>query len=205
MGTRVRQPDLHELVEAYVVRNDLEVLGARLGVSRITGPDRTISAISQETREAAAGDRHAVATADAGFHSRLIRAGRQRHPPAAMGLARTVFSRTYITLIVPGSDLVWSAHLHDPILEALQNRDQQLGCLPFVITSRDARGMLARVWAEQQSRVTANGPEGRDGGLAAAPAGKRPQSPRRVPSLSAHTGAPARQRTGATGAGLAGS
>jgi len=33
------------------------------------------------------------------------------------------FSRTYITLVVPGADPQWSADLHTPILHALLARD----------------------------------------------------------------------------------
>jgi DNA-binding GntR family transcriptional regulator len=33
------------------------------------------------------------------------------------------FSRTYITLIVPGSDPQWTADLHQPILDAVARRD----------------------------------------------------------------------------------
>ena len=33
------------------------------------------------------------------------------------------FSRTYLTLVVPGADPQWSADLHTPILAALRARD----------------------------------------------------------------------------------
>jgi DNA-binding GntR family transcriptional regulator len=33
------------------------------------------------------------------------------------------FSRTYITLVAPGADATWTANLHGPILEAVQQRD----------------------------------------------------------------------------------
>ncbi|HTS14176.1 MAG TPA: FCD domain-containing protein, partial [Candidatus Sulfotelmatobacter sp.] len=33
------------------------------------------------------------------------------------------FSRTYISLVGPGADPEWSAHLHAPILAALRRRD----------------------------------------------------------------------------------
>jgi len=33
------------------------------------------------------------------------------------------FSRTYLTLALPGADPAWSAGLHAPILEALRRRD----------------------------------------------------------------------------------
>jgi DNA-binding GntR family transcriptional regulator len=158
-GTRVRQPDLHELVEAYVVRTDLEVLGARLGLSRITDPDLDdLCDLAKQMREAAAvGDRHAVATADAGFHGRLIKlAGNTTLERLWSSLEP--FSRTYITLVVPGSDLPWSARLHDPILEALQRRDQPAVVRALRHHFREARTMLARLWAEQQSPAAVDAP-----------------------------------------------
>ena len=63
-----------------------------------------------------------VAEADARFHGRileladnatLVRVWRSLEP----------FSRTYITLVVPGADPQWSADLHVPILAALRRRD----------------------------------------------------------------------------------
>ena len=68
------------------------------------------------------GDGHGVAEADARFHGRiveladnatLVRVWRSLEP----------FSRTYITLVVPGADPQWSADLHAPILAALERRD----------------------------------------------------------------------------------
>ena len=35
------------------------------------------------------------------------------------------FSRTYLSLVVPGADPTWSASLHDPILERLRERDPE--------------------------------------------------------------------------------
>jgi DNA-binding GntR family transcriptional regulator len=163
-GTRVRQPDLHELLEAYVVRTDLEVLGARLGVSKITDADLDdlCDRVEQMREAAAASDRHAVATADAGFHGRLIQlAGNATLERLWRSLEP--FSRTYITLVVPGSNLVWSAHIHDPILAALQQRDQAAVVRALRHHFRDARTMLARLWAEQQSPAASRGPDGDDG------------------------------------------
>ncbi len=162
-GTRVRQPDLHELVEASVVRTDLEVLGARLGMSRITATDLDdLCDLVKQMRDAAAiGDRHAVATADAGFHRRLIQLAGNSTLERLWGSLEP-FSRTYITLVVPGSNLVWSAHLHDPILEALQKHDQAAVVRALRHHFRDARTMLARVWAEQQSAAGIKNLDGSD-------------------------------------------
>ncbi len=126
-GARVRHPGTEELLEAYAVRFSLEALGARLAIPRITNADvADLEALGAEMRlAAAAGDRHAVAIADASFHGRLIgvaanatleRVWRSLEP----------FSRTYITLVAPGADPQWTADLHLPILEAVRQRDTDL-------------------------------------------------------------------------------
>ena len=73
-GARVRRPTTPELLEAYAVRSELEALGARLGVPRMTDADLAdLEALGAEMQRAAAtGDRHEVAVADASFHARLL-------------------------------------------------------------------------------------------------------------------------------------
>lgn len=123
-GARVRRATRRELLEAYVVRSALEQLGARLAVPRMREAELDELAGYVATMQAAAraADGHTVAEADARFHGRIVeiadngtlaRAWRSLEP----------FSRTYITLFVPGADLGWSADLHAPILAALRERD----------------------------------------------------------------------------------
>ena len=125
-GARVRRPSRDELLEAYVVRTALETLGARLAVPRMTDADIEDLAGYVDAMQAAAraGDGHAVAEADASFHGRIVEL-------ADNGTLRRVwgslepFSRTYITLVVPGADPGWSADLHVPILAAIRKRDAE--------------------------------------------------------------------------------
>ena len=123
-GARVRRPTRRELLEAYAIRTALESLGARLAVPRLSDDDLDeLSACVDEMQAAARDDDGAgVAEADARFHGRileladnatLVRVWRSLEP----------FSRTYITLVVPGADPQWSADLHVPILAALRRRD----------------------------------------------------------------------------------
>lgn len=126
-GARVRHPTAGELLEAYAVRLELESLAARLGVPRMTEAGlASLAEAYDEMQEAAArGDRHAVAVADAEFHARIVRlAGNATLERVWRSLEP--FSRTYITLIVPGADAHWSADLHRPILDALRGRDAEL-------------------------------------------------------------------------------
>ena len=59
-GARVRRPTTEELLEAYAVRYELEALGARLGVPRMTNADLAeLEALGEAMQRAAAlGDRH---------------------------------------------------------------------------------------------------------------------------------------------------
>lgn len=122
-GARVRRPTRRELLEAYAVRSVLEGLGARLAVPRMTDADLAELAGCVETMQAAAAadDGAAVAEADARFHGRIVELADNR---ALEKVWRSLepFSRTYITLVVPGADPRWSAELHTPILAALRER-----------------------------------------------------------------------------------
>src|SRR3954470_4029605 len=111
-GARVRRLDIAELLEAYVVRSAIEVLGARLAVARLTDDDvAAITRIVEDMRRVAdAGDGRALAIVDASFHekimqlsgnSTLLRVWRSLEP----------MSRTYITLVGPNSDPQWTCGL----------------------------------------------------------------------------------------------
>jgi DNA-binding GntR family transcriptional regulator len=123
-GARVRRPTRRELLEAYTVRSALETLAARLAVPRMTEADvvelgRLVEAMQAAAR---AGDGHAVAEADARFHGRIVELADNATLRRVWG-ALEPFSRTYLTLVVPGADPSWSADLHVPILAALRERD----------------------------------------------------------------------------------
>jgi DNA-binding GntR family transcriptional regulator len=125
-GARVRRPTRRELLEAYAVRSALEALGARLAVPALGDADLDeLAGYIDAMQEAArTGDGHGVAEADARFHGRIVEL-------AANGTLEKVwrslepFSRTYLTLLVPGADPQWSANLHPPIMRALRARDAE--------------------------------------------------------------------------------
>lgn len=123
-GARVRRPSRREIIDAYAVRSTLESLGARLAVPGMTDAHVTeLSGLFDAMRGAAAGgDGHAVAEADARFHGRIVElAGNGTLEKVWRSLEP--FSRTFITLVVPGADARWSADLHAPIVDALHRRD----------------------------------------------------------------------------------
>jgi DNA-binding GntR family transcriptional regulator len=123
-GARVRRPTRRELLEAYVVRSALETLAARVAVPRLS--DRDLGELARYADEmqaaARAGDGHAVAEADARFHGRIVEIA-DNGTLGKVWRSLEPFSRTYLTLVVPGADPQWSADLHTPILGALLARD----------------------------------------------------------------------------------
>ena len=123
-GARVRRPSRREIIEAYAVRSALETLAAQLAVPRLTDDDLADFAdLFDAMREAARrDDGHAVAEADARFHARIVELA-DNATLEKVWRSLEPFSRTYLTLVVPGADPTWSAELHAPILDALARRD----------------------------------------------------------------------------------
>jgi DNA-binding GntR family transcriptional regulator len=148
-GARVRRPSAHELLEAYAVRAELEALGARLGVPRMTDDELAGLEELHEAMQLAAeaGDRHEVAVADAAFHGGLIRLA---HNITLERVWRSLepFSRTYITLVAPGADAHWTAELHPRIIAALRTRDPEAVVAALQRHFDEASAHLAGGWQD---------------------------------------------------------
>ena len=111
-----------------------------------------LAGYAEEMQAAArAGDSHAVAEADARFHGRIVEIA-DNGTLGKVWRSLEPFSRTYITLVVPGADPQWSADLHTPILQALLGARHRRG-------RRGARTTLRRRRCEHGSA-----PAGRNGG-----------------------------------------
>ena len=123
-GARVRRLHPEELLEAYVVRSAIEALAAKLAVPRMTDADiDDLAGLGEKMTEAAkAGDGRTVAEHDVSFHGRIVELSGNR---TLLRVWRSLepFSRTYLTLVMPGSDPQWSAGLHPPIVDSLRQRD----------------------------------------------------------------------------------
>jgi DNA-binding GntR family transcriptional regulator len=147
-GARVRRPSAAELLEGFTVRAELESLAARLAIPRLTEDDiRVLAAYLEEMRRSAdVGDVHAEATADASFHGRIVElAGNATLQRVWKTLEP--FSRTYITMVVPGVDRRRIAELHAPVLAALQLRDASLTEAVIHDHFADTAAMLTHLWA----------------------------------------------------------
>jgi DNA-binding GntR family transcriptional regulator len=152
-GARVRRPSRRELLEAYEVRSALEVLAARLGVPRMTDADLAQLEADGAAMEAAAeaGDGHAVAEADARFHGRIVELAGNRILARAWRSLEP-YPRTYLTLLAPGADPTWSAHLHTPIIEALRRRDAAAVGAALEAHFGEVRANMASRWPETEGR-----------------------------------------------------
>lgn len=125
-GARVRRPTTDELLEAIIVRAELETIGARLAVPRMTDQDLSDLLAHGEAlrRVAESGDPHELAIADAAFHGRLIETSGNATLVRIWGSLEP-FLRTSITAAIPGVDVEWTAALHWPILDALSAGDTE--------------------------------------------------------------------------------
>ena len=143
-GARVRRLDTEELLEAYVVRSTIEVLGARLAMANLTDVDVTaLQTIGEDMRRAAAaGDGRALAIIDASLHEKIMQLSGNR---TLLRVWRSLepLSRTYITLVGPNSDPNWTAALHDPIIDAVERRDADGVVRAIEIHFEEVRDRLA--------------------------------------------------------------
>jgi len=153
-GARVRHPSADELLEAFVVRSQLETLAARLAVELLTAADldQLTGFLGEMRRAARAGDLHAEAVADAAFHGLIVEISANAMLKRVWQLLEPV-SRTYMTLVAPGADRHRIADLHQPILDALRGRDaaRAADALDRHYTALEA--MLASLWADDESPV----------------------------------------------------
>lgn len=162
-GARVRRPSRDELLEAYVVRSELEALVIRLAVPRLTGDDlaRLATLLEEMHERAETGDTVGEASADAAFHGYLVDVAGNGTLKRVWSLLEP-YSRTYITLAVPGADRQRIAGLHTPVLDALRTRDTALAQAAIREHFDKARTMLADLWPdpEPEGQVPST-PEGR--------------------------------------------
>jgi DNA-binding GntR family transcriptional regulator len=123
-GARVRRPTPDELVEALDVRCELEALAVRLAAPRLT--DEELADLGERldvmARTSADGDTVAEAQADAAFHGRIVELAGNRTLVRVWERLEP-FSRTYISLAIPGADQARIIGLHRGVLDALAGRD----------------------------------------------------------------------------------
>ncbi len=108
---------------------------------------------------ARADDGHAVAVADARFHGRIVELADNSTLERVWGTLEP-FSRTYITLVVPGADPQWSADLHAPILAAIERRDTDAVVAALQRHFDEVSDNMARRWPDDGPPGPAGPPHG---------------------------------------------
>jgi DNA-binding GntR family transcriptional regulator len=146
-GARVRRPSAAELLEAFVVRAELESLAAQLAIPRVSDADLDglATLIAEMQRAADADDAHAEAIADAAFHGRIIELS-GKATLARVWWTLEPFLRTYITIETQGMDRRRIADQHLPVLAALRERDAGLVTAVLHRHFDDAAAGLASHW-----------------------------------------------------------
>jgi DNA-binding GntR family transcriptional regulator len=149
-GARVRHPTKAQLLEAYGIRAELESLGARLAMPRLSGADlEELQSYVDEMQQAAdAGDTHAEAVVDVKFHARVIEIA-ANHTLERVWRYLEPLSRTYITLIVPGVNPRRIADLHVPILAALRGGDAEQVVTAYHEHFDAAGDMFKETWVDE--------------------------------------------------------
>jgi DNA-binding GntR family transcriptional regulator len=123
-GCSVRAFSADELLEAFPVRAALEALAARLAAERMTEEELLeLAELLDRMREAARrGDAHDQSQANASFHATIVRAARNATLERQWSFLEP-YSRTFLTVSQPGTDLRALSERHVPILDALRARD----------------------------------------------------------------------------------
>jgi DNA-binding GntR family transcriptional regulator len=93
-----------------------------------------------------------VAEADARFHGRIVELA-DNDTLVKVWRSLEPFSRTYLTLVVPGADPQWSASLHAPILSALERRDVEEVVDALQRHFDEVRDNMARRWPDDGPQV----------------------------------------------------
>lgn len=121
-GARVHRQTAKELLDAYTVRTELEVLAIRLAAERGADFSHLTARMGDMYHAAAEGDMVQLSVADTAFHEEIIAASNNAE---LLRLWRNLQpgTRAYITLISPGADPHWTVALHPPVLDALVSGD----------------------------------------------------------------------------------
>lgn len=151
-GARVRHPTKAELLEAYGIRAELESLGGRLALPRMSDADlEELQGYLEDMRRAAdAGDTHGEAVVDVRFHARVLEIAGNRTLERVWRYLEPL-SRTYITLLGPGANARQIADLHGPIIAALRSHDPEMVVAAYHQHFEAAGEMFRGRWVDEPS------------------------------------------------------
>lgn len=142
-GASVRKPSKSDLVEAMEVRGELEALAARQAANRISEKqiDELRTLIREMHEMAEAGDTHGHALKNTAFHTLVVRAAANKTLMRIWSMLEP-YARTYVTAMVPGTDLVWLGDRHKAILDALVDGDPDGAAETMRLHAREAEKLV---------------------------------------------------------------
>lgn len=142
-GASVRQPSKTDLVEAMEVRAELEALAARQAATKMTQGclDELQALIDEMHQLAEAGDAHGHALNNTAFHGTVVRASGNKTLVRTWSMLEP-YARTYVTAMVPGTDLVWLGDRHTAILDALAAGDPDAAAETMRTHAREAEELV---------------------------------------------------------------
>jgi DNA-binding GntR family transcriptional regulator len=143
-GARVRHLTHEQFLDDMELRGELEAIAARRAASRID--EKAIEALRALVAEMHAlaedGDAHGQAMKNTEFH-RIVVAASGSEALARMWVMLEPFARTYMTAMVPGTDLVWLGDRHKDIVDALESGDGTLAASVMRSHADEARDLIA--------------------------------------------------------------
>jgi DNA-binding GntR family transcriptional regulator len=158
-GASVREPSKADLVEAMEVRAELEALAGRQAAGRISDEELdTLRTLINEMNELAeAGDAHGHALSNTAFHETVVRASGNRTLLRIWSMLEP-YARTYVTAMVPGTDLVWLGERHHAIVAALAAGDRAAAAETMRAHAREAEDLVLAMdesaFGEHRDEVT---------------------------------------------------
>lgn len=161
-GARIRRFTREEFLDDMEIRGELEALAARRAATRISSAEiaRLRSLVAEMHAMGEAGDAHGQATRNTEFHRTVVDAAGSEGLMRAWAVLEP-FARTYLTAMVPGTDLVWLGDRHAAIVEALEAGDADLAASVMRLHAREARDLLQEQEASS-GRMESAGASGND-------------------------------------------
>jgi DNA-binding GntR family transcriptional regulator len=142
-GARIRQFTREEFLDDMEIRGELEAIAAQRAATRVTEAQiqKLRSLVEQMHDKGEAGDAHGQAMMNTEFHRTVVDAAGSEGLMRAWAVLEP-FARTYLTAMVPGTDLVWLGDRHSAIVDALAVGDADLAASVMRQHAGEARDLL---------------------------------------------------------------
>jgi DNA-binding GntR family transcriptional regulator len=143
-GARVRRFTREEFLDDMEMRGELEAIAAQRAAPRISPAQlkRLRGLIEEMHSLAEADDPHGQAAKNTEFHRTVVIASGSDALLRAWNVLEP-FARTYLTAMVPGTDLVWLGDRHTAIVDALEAGDAGAAAEAMRQHAAEARELLS--------------------------------------------------------------